>query len=540
MSTPAENAPVKRLFAAFGWADAPRLGAADLAAMLWAERVTVVFTGAVVCLLGFALATLAPKTYQARAELLVRMGQEYVYQPTAEGGAGAGAAPDMQEIVNSEMRMMGSGAVARRVIAQVGMRTLYPNIAAAPGSDAQRLAAAERAFASSLALETAPQTPAIALSFKHKDPVVAAAALNALIDQYLAYRRDVLVGGESEALSRQSQELDSRSRQANDALSAFLTENGIGDFDSEMRGLAQRAADVETQSFDADAKRRESEARAGALRSRVNAEPAEIELYSESDARRQLVELQLQREQLLSRYQDNAPPVRELDRRIEQLNTFLTTGDATGLTRRGQNPVRQDMQGQLFAMEAESRAQAGRYAALTQQREEVRERLRTMQALEPQFRQLLRERTILEQNAGNFATRAEQARAFSQMRSTDNISAVERANVPTQGKSLRMPIALITLMLAGIAALAAGLGRGLTRRNFPTPTSAARTLGLPVLAVAPRFTPQRAPKVKAPKPPKAEKTPKAAKRAKASAAPPTPANDAEPMTANRKTAKGAQ
>ncbi len=535
MSTARHTAPVKRLFAAFGWADAPKLGVADFFAMLWSERVAVVFTGAVVCLIGFALATLAPKTYQARAELLVRMGQEYVYQPSVEGGAGAGATPDLQQVVNSEMRMMGSGAVARRVIRQVGLRTLYPQIAAASGSDAQRLAAAERAFASNLTIETAPQTPAIALSFKHKDPEIAAAALNAVIDQYLAYRRDVLVGGESEALSRQSQELDFRSRQANDALSAFLTENGIGDFESEMRGLAQRASDVEVQSFDADAKRRESEARAAALRARVNAEPAEIELYSESDARRQLVELQLQREQLLSRYQDNAPPVREIDRRISQLNTFLTTGDAAGLTRRGQNPVRQEMQGQLFAMEAEARAQAGRYAALTQQRNEVRERLRTLQALEPQFRQLSRERTILEENAGNFATRAEQARAFSQLlgRSTDNISAVERANVPTQGKSLRMPIALVTLMLAGIAALAVGLARGLMRQNFPTPTSAARTLGLPVLAVAARVAPRRERMVKAPKrvqPPKGNTT---------NTVPPAPANDAEPVAAELKTAKGA-
>src|SRR5262245_45056534 len=113
MSMSAPNTPSQRLFAAFGWADAPRLGWVDFAAMLWAERVTVVFTGAVVCLIGFALATLVPKTYTARAELLVRMGQEYVYQPTAEGGAGAGAAPDMQQVVNSEMRMMSSGAVAR-------------------------------------------------------------------------------------------------------------------------------------------------------------------------------------------------------------------------------------------------------------------------------------------------------------------------------------------------------------------------------------------------------------------------------------------
>ena len=39
---------------------------------------------------------------------------------------------------------------------------------------------------------TAPQTPAIALSFEHGNAEIAAQALNTLVDQYLARRRDVL------------------------------------------------------------------------------------------------------------------------------------------------------------------------------------------------------------------------------------------------------------------------------------------------------------------------------------------------------------
>jgi uncharacterized protein involved in exopolysaccharide biosynthesis len=150
--------------------------------------------------------------------------------------------------------------------------------------------------------------------------------------------------------------------------------------------------------------------------------------------------------------------------------------------------VRQDIASQLYAMEAEVRAQRGRETALTQQRTEVRERIRAMQALEPRFRQLQRERAIIETNAQNFAARAEEARTRSQMlgRATDNISPVERAAVPTQGKSLRWPIMIVTILIAGVIAIAAGLSRALMRRSFPTPSSAARALDTPVLAVVPR------------------------------------------------------
>jgi polysaccharide biosynthesis protein PslE len=475
-----------------GWTDFPRLGVADVAAMLWTERALVIGVGAAICALGLIAALMAPKAYTARSELIVRMGEEYVYQP-ASGGA---ATPDMQAVVNAEMRLIGSGAVVRRAIGAVGLETLYPEIARAPGSDARKLAAAERAFAEHLTVETAPQTPSIGLAFEHKNPEVAAQALNALVAQYLTHRRTVLVGGEFEALSQESTDIASRAAQAAGTLAAFLTEHEIGDFESELAALAARAGDIETQLLDAQARRREAEARAAALRAHYQAEPEQIELYSESDARRELVEAQMEREQLLSRYQDDAMPVREVDRRIAQLEAFLAGGDPASVTRRGANPVRQDVASQLYGMEAEARAQRGREAALAQQRTEVRERLRAMQALEPQFRQLLRDRTILETNAQTFASRAEDARTRSQMlgRATDNITPVEQASVPTQGKSLRWPIMIATLLIAGIVAIAAGLSRGLLRRSFPTPSSAARALHMPVLAVMPRTRPVKAEK----------------------------------------------
>ena len=153
-------------------------------------------------------------------------------------------------------------------------------------------------------------------------------------------------------------------------------------------------------------------------------------------------------------------------------------------------------------MQAEAHAQSGREDVLSQQRLEVRTRLRAMQALEPQFRQLQRQRTILETNAQNFASRAEEARARSQMlaNATDTVSLVDRADAPTQGKSLRWPIALATLLIALIVGVAAGLSRGLMRRSFPTPSSAARTLDTPVLAVLPHVQSVRTGAARPPRP----------------------------------------
>jgi uncharacterized protein involved in exopolysaccharide biosynthesis len=473
----------------FGWAEAPRVDFADCIAMLWAERVIVASVGGAILALGLLAALLAPRAYTARAELLVRLGEEYVYRPNANGAAGP--AQEMQAVVNAEMRMIASGSVVRAAIGEVGLARLYPDVARSGQSDARKLATAERAFVQHLKIETAPQTPSIALSFEHANATIAAGALNALLGQYLKRRRDVLVGGEYEVFSAQTAGIGQRAVAASAALSAFLTENGIGDFESELAALAKRAGDIETQLLDAQTSKREAEARAAALRGQMESEPEQIELYSESDARRDLVAAQLERERLLSRYQEDALPVREVDRRIAQLQGFLSGGDPASVTRRGINPVRQDVTSQLYAMQAEARAQRGREAALTQQREEVRARLRKMQAIEPQFRQLQRERSVLEATAQTFASRAEDARSREEVlaRSSNDISAVERATPPAQGKSWRWPIMLVSAALAIVLAAAAGLARAFLRGAFPTSASAARTLGAPVLAIVPAARP---------------------------------------------------
>ncbi len=291
------------------------------------------------------LVLLAPKHYTARAELLVRLGQEYVYQPSGGGGA---ASADIQGVVNAEMRMIGSGAGGAPGGRAGGpWRTLSRDRETRPRAEQTKLDAAERAFAEHLTIETAPQTPAIALSFEHDDPQVAALALNALVDAYLARRREVLVGGEYNVLSQQSADTDARVTAANTALAAFLAENQVGDFETELAALAQRVTDTDTQLLDAAARRGEAEARRAALNTRYAQEPAEIELFSESDARRQLVAAQMEREQLLSRYQDDAMPVRELDRRIAQLELFLAGGDPPSLTRRGAEPCASGSRGTI-------------------------------------------------------------------------------------------------------------------------------------------------------------------------------------------------
>jgi uncharacterized protein involved in exopolysaccharide biosynthesis len=471
------------------WNSTPKLSLADVAALLWRERILIVGIGAAIGLVGLALALMMPRTYAANAEVLVRLGQEYVYQPRT-GGAGAGAAPKLSEVLNSEIKLAASQEVTRRMVVAVGPTTLYPDLAKAkkdgaplPAEDLE--AAALEAAMKDFSAGTAPETPTIVMSFRARTAELSAQALNAHLDAYLAFRREVLVGAESGAYDDQRVDFEKRLTEVSETLARFLQTNQIGDFERELTTLGELAASTESELFATRARLREMDARASSVRSSVEAAPSEIELYSESDAQARLTALRLEREQLLARYQQDAAPVREIDRRIFQTEAFLENNSSDGTIRRGPNPVRQEAETQLVTLDAEARAQRDRVGALQAQAAQVSERLRRLQELEPTYRALARDRAVLEENARSFASRAEEVRAFREIagQTTDNISVVERATPPSRGHSLRFPVFLAALFLAGVAALTAGLVRGFLRNRFPTPGSAARTLDTPVLAV---------------------------------------------------------
>jgi uncharacterized protein involved in exopolysaccharide biosynthesis len=469
-----------------GWAQAPRLEAGDLVALIWRERGWAIGIGLVIVAFGAALALLQPRYYEAESRVFVRLGQEYVFSPKV-GGAGAGATPKTEEVVNGEMRLIGSPEVVRRTLKELGAEKVFPDLASVPAGD-RRNDAAERAFTKALTVSAAPDTPIIGLRLKHRDPAMAAKALNLYVRTYLAFRREVLVDPRASAYVEQGDAFQARLAAANADLATFLAANKIGDFDSEKRGMSDVLSKIDGDMMSARAEREAVEGQAQALRARVGGQASQIDLFSESDAQKTLVDLQIQRAQLIARYAETAPPVVEVDRRIREVQTYLAGGPRPGLVRRGPNPVRQELETQLFQLEAQAKALSEREKALKANRETAQERLQFLMRLEPRYLELARARAILEENARNFGSRAEEARAFQALagQSSDNISVMEEATPPVRGSSLRLPIALASLLLAALLGLAAALLRGLLRDRFPTPQAAARTLGAPVLGVIAR------------------------------------------------------
>jgi uncharacterized protein involved in exopolysaccharide biosynthesis len=470
-----------------------RYAPADVIALLWRERFWMLLVFILIVAGGLAFALSLKTVYPAESSLLVRLGEEYVYQPRV-GDAARGAVPESDTVIQAEVEILSSAQIKEKVIERIGVEKLFPGLAkgyAEAGEDRQRIimGRAVAAMAKGLKINTTPGAPVVRLTYEHPDPVLAARVLNTLLEEYLVYRRAILLDPTG-PLEAQRKAFEDRLAQADQAYENFLGSNNIGDFEAEKTSLSQLQASLQQQKLAADAQLKEREGQLAGLQSQSGQVTPEIGLYRDVDhaAQDKLIELRLQRENLLTRYKPDAAPVRELDVQIAGLQQAMGQGgvQGEGARRVGVNPVYQTMLSDRIQLTAQIAALRQSSEALAQQVDQVTERQLRLAQLEPQYQGLTRDRDVLQNNVRDFTVKEQETQASDAIarQGNDNISIIEHAVVPTQGKSLKMPVMMLAGLLGGFTALCVGLIKTFLRPGFATSSMAARTLDLPVLATA--------------------------------------------------------
>jgi len=467
----------------------------DMPAMLWRERGLMALVFVVLFVLGAAGAMTLKKSYPAYSSVLVRLGQEYVYEPRA-GDAGRGAVPDADTVIQSETEILSSQHLKQRVIERLGLGAIYPELArsyasADPAQKRKIMGDALQALSQNFKVATAPDTPIIRVSFNHREPETAAKVLNTLLEEYLIYRRNVLSEATSPALEAQRVNFEKALSRADDAYEQFLNSNRIGDFTAEKASLSQLQAQIEQQKYQTDAQLQDRLGRLATLDGQLSQVAPEVGLFRDQNntGPDKLVQLKVQREELLSRYRPDARPVTEIDAQIAQLEAAIASGRTRGegARRFGVNPVYQTVQTEKIQLSAEVQALRQARTELEKQVQQVTDRRIKLAALEPTFQELSLDRDVLQANVRDFTVREQQSRAAQEIAafSNDSIRIVERALPPTKGTSLQKPAFVLAFLFAGFSAICAGLLRAFLRPGLPTPRAASRTLDLPVLGAAP-------------------------------------------------------
>lgn len=467
----------------------PRYGVTDVIVLLFRELKIMIPLFLIIAVIGAMVVLSTKKSFTATASLFAGVGQEYVYQPRV-GPQDRATPPAAGEVAQAEAAILGSEEVQRRVVQAMGVES-FRGDGFTPTSPKKEEEAAIRAVRRGLKISAAPLSPVVGVSFKSDDAQHSARVLNAVLDQYLAYRREVFQGRGANAIQTQRQRFEAELADADAAYEIFLTSHDLGDFATAKAAVANSYQVVFAEQLSLQAQLNQANQRAATLQSQLNATPAEIALYQDLNisAQDQILQLRTQRENLLSRYQPDAAPVRELEQQIERLQAYVNSGTAVGPkeVRTGPSPVWTELETQRINAKAERDALAARLAVVSSQVETLKQRQAQLTELESRNATLAGNREVLSTFIREFQQRENLARADNELvkAGADNVQVIERAKAPSKGKSMKLPLLIGVLAFAALTALAVGLLRIFLRRGFVMPSTASRTLQLPVLAVAP-------------------------------------------------------
>ncbi|MGI4816966.1 MAG: GumC family protein [Janthinobacterium lividum] len=466
----------------------PRYGVLDVVALLLREWMVMGAVFLAICAIGLGATFLLKKTYTAAASLFVGVGQEYVYQARV-GTPQPSIPPSAAEVAQSEAAILNSLEVKQRVVRAMGIESFQDKPVTNPTAEDE--AKAVKAMTSALSVDITPLSPVIALSYKSDDPRRSAQVLNTVIDQYLTYRREVFQDRATPAIRSRREAFEDELETADRAYEEFLRSHQIGDFATARATLAASYQTIFTERLSVQAQLNQTAQRLTTLSNQLSNMDREIPLQQDLNvsAQDQILQLRTQREQLLSRYQADAAPVQEIEAQIRRLQTYVDTGTAVGAkeVRVGPNPVWVQLEAQRATTAAERDSLGARLAVLDRQLAEINQRQARLNDLESRNATLSGNREVLSQSVREFQLREAQSRADNELvtAGADNVTVIERAQPPAEGKSLKLPLLALVILFAGFTALSVGLLRVFLRRGVWTPASAERTFGIPVLAVAP-------------------------------------------------------
>ncbi|MBL8258938.1 MAG: hypothetical protein JNM60_03890 [Candidatus Competibacteraceae bacterium] len=504
----------------------------DVLIVVFRERRLIWLTFGLIVALGLLAALKLGTVYTAEARLLVLPSRDYVLRQDV-GETGVNMALGDDRIVRSETEIFNNSQLVERVIEDLGLERLYPDIAsgagaqgawparvwravagrfgaagpggAPAGADAaapvdeqerKRLNQAVVQFTSKLEVLPVKDSSVIHLTFSHPDAKVAAEALNRLILAYLEQRYEVFALSRSQVFNQQRDNFAQRLGKAEQDLEAFKLRHDFSAFADQKTMVLRQQAEIQNDKLDTGTRLREIEGRLAAIRERLTGIPKDIELYAESGqqdardtARATLVTLEARRNELLTKFSDSSRFITDLDRQIAKLRGIISaTPPKESVSRRsGRNPLYDELSTEQVRRENEAAALRARQKALDGQLERITERLGSFDRLERDFNTLMLQRTLLEKNLQIYAQKAEEALIQEELdrQKTANVRVIEQAQIPREGRTLRWMVVGLSLVGGLVIALALAFLKDFFREVLISPEDTERVLGLPVLVAVP-------------------------------------------------------
>lgn len=406
------------------------------------------------------------RVYHADGTISVQVGSEYVYDPIGtdqNNSGGLSITPDY--IVLSEVPLMKNSDTIERVIgeleAQFGSKFAPDNY-----KKRQNTAVGTRAYEDALVelhttvdrsfgVSAQPKSAILSVSYKHEDPEIAKAALNLFIDAYLDFRRTIFVEGSGEVITERRVATEEQLKMNQQAITRFLSNNGVSDFNSEREGVTKRTEELREGLNTLRADISENERALATVEDQLRNTPEQLDLEIDDRSSQRIAQAELELGQLLAKYLPTSQPVRRKQAELEELRRLQNSygGAPRGGRRVGPNEVFQALITRRNLLQSTADALREKEVIVQRQLDSADTKVKKLQRLSAKYSNLIRERDTLDERLKDYTTKEQEALINQQQAQSDseNVRVIDRAKRARKGRNMRY------LLLA----LAAG-GWGLT------------------------------------------------------------------------------
>ncbi|MGA3115087.1 MAG: hypothetical protein ABSF90_11730 [Syntrophobacteraceae bacterium] len=447
-----------------------------------------------------------PSLYEAKSVLMLKSGREY--NDPELGTKKTPISFGRQEIFTSEMVMLRSRDLKERIISTVGIEKIYPGIVANSSKDLPALEAGIISFDKDLGVSEVRNSNFIEVSFRNKDPEIAAKVTNLLVDYYVEKRREVLSDPKAVFfLEKKLAEYRQKLRETEERLETFRRNYGFYSFDKQMDFLLKKKSQIE-ESINATQDEAQTLKQTFAILSNQLKSAPEVNYPSMIDEsvsvqdseevkrlRAELVTLHQKEQEILGKYTERNQFVVNVRKEIQAAQELIKKeeahlGQPKKIPLKPQDIVGLGLEQEHSVTETNIRTAEAKIVSLKDELANCQKQINDLGSQEKKLNELYREKEHDEQYYKVYASKVEELRISEDIgrQEMPSVTVLQAAIPPAKPVNQNFHI-LLYFAIACILGVAAGVGIAylleFLSQGLRTPEGVEARLGLPVLATIP-------------------------------------------------------
>jgi len=475
----------------------------DVVAVFFRRRRLLMAVFAVVFVSGLAIAfLLLANNYESEAKILVSRERQDPALSSDAKVAYIGPKGVSDEDVSSEIELITSVDLLEKVVRQCQLYKIVTPLGRLADifrdtSDTARIARAIEKLQHKLTVSPISGSNLIRLGYQSSDPRRSANVIRTLTELYLEKHTQVhRPTGVYQFFQKEAEHYKDELQQAQNQISDFARKQDTASAQAERDSAVQKATEMELMLRTTEASMAETGKRIRSLSSQLGSTQARLVTSDRNDdsvllaqLKSTLVNLELKRTELLTKYEPTYVIVGEVDKQIVQTQQAIATEERAPIrtVTTDRNPTAQLLNNDLAKAQADLAALEAKHAALVVVTQKYRNEAQVYLDKSIAQQDLLRSAKVAEDNYLLYTSKREEARiadALDQRRMV-NVAVAEPATLPYL-PVLSMPLLILAaFILACVASLSTGFASHYLDTSLHSPKEIEAYIELPLLAAVP-------------------------------------------------------